>query len=83
MKRRGCKFGGSKTGDVLCSKRGGCSFAVGTQGEKVIAPVPPPPPPGILTLLVYGVGGLERYEKLVKFEDATCVLKHCENSLMN
>ena len=39
MKRGGCKFGGSKTGAVLCPKRG----AVVSQ----LVLKPPPPPPGI------------------------------------
>ena len=42
MKRGGCKFGASKIGAVLCPKRGGgCSFAVGTQAQRVSAPPPP------------------------------------------
>ena len=40
MKRGGCKFGGSKTGAL--SKKGGCSFTVGTQAQRVSA-LPPPP----------------------------------------
>ena len=39
MKRGGCKFIGSKTGAVLCTKKGwGCSFAVVTQAQRVSAP---------------------------------------------
>ena len=44
MKRGGCKFGSSKTGAVLCPKKGGCSFTIGTQAQRVS--VPPPQPPG-------------------------------------
>ena len=40
MKRGGCKDGDGKTGAVLCPKRGGCSFAVGTQAQRVSAPPP-------------------------------------------
>ena len=47
MKRGGCKLGGCKTGAVNGQKGGGgggCSFAVGTQAQRVSAP---PPPPGV------------------------------------
>ena len=46
MKRGGCKFGDSKTRGCPWPKRGGCSFAVGTQPQRVSAPPPPPPPRG-------------------------------------
>ena len=38
MKRRGCKFGDGKTRGCPLSKKGGCSFAVGTQAQRVSAP---------------------------------------------
>ena len=34
MNRGGCRFGGSKTG-AAWPKRGGCSFSVGTQAQRV------------------------------------------------
>ena len=37
MKRGGCKFGGC----CQWPKTGGCSFAVGTQAQRVSAPLPP------------------------------------------
>ena len=44
MKRGGCKFGGSKTGAVLCSNKGGGVAVVSqlrrTQGRRVSAPPP-------------------------------------------
>ena len=42
MKRGGCKFGGSKTGAVLCLKRG----AVVSQLVLKLKESVPPPPPG-------------------------------------
>ena len=42
MKRGGCKFGGSKTGAVLCPKRGA---VVSQLVLKLKESVPPPPPP--------------------------------------
>ena len=42
MKRGGCKFGGSKTGAVLCPQRGGA--VVSQLVLKLKEPVPPPPP---------------------------------------
>ena len=44
MKRGGCKFGGSKTGAVLCPKRGA---VVSQLVLKLKESVPPPPPPGV------------------------------------
>ena len=41
MKRGGCKFGGSKTGVVLCPKRG---VVVSQLVLKLKESVPPPPP---------------------------------------
>ena len=38
----GCKFGDSKTRGCPLSKKGGCSFAVGTQSQRVSSPPPPP-----------------------------------------
>ena len=43
MKRGGCKFGGSKTGAVLCPKRGA---VVSQLVFKLKESVPPPPSPG-------------------------------------
>ena len=43
MKRGGCKYGDGKTRGCPFSKKGGCSFAVGTQAQRVSAP----PPPGL------------------------------------
>ena len=45
MKRGGSKFGDGKTTGCPLSKKGGCSFAVGTQTQRVNAPPPPPPTP--------------------------------------
>ena len=44
MKRGGCKFRGSKTGAVLCPKRGA---VVSQLVLKLKESVPPPPPPGV------------------------------------
>ena len=38
MKRGVCKFGYGKTRGCPLSKKGGCSFAVGTQAQRVSAP---------------------------------------------
>ena len=44
MKRGGCKFGGSKTGDVLCPKRGAVVSQLVLKLKESV-----PPPPGLLT----------------------------------
>ena len=44
MKRGGCKFGGSKTGAVLCPKREGGGAVVSQLVPKLKESVPPPPP---------------------------------------
>ena len=49
MKRGGCKFGGRKS--CLLSKKAGCSFAVGTQAQRVSAP--PPRDKGPMYLCTY------------------------------
>ena len=43
MKRGGCKFGDGKTRGCPWPKRGGCSFQMGTQTQRVNTPPPPPP----------------------------------------
>ena len=50
MKRGGFKFGGSKTGDVICPKRGA---VVSQLVPKLKESVPPPPPPGGLYIPTY------------------------------
>ena len=47
MKRGGCKFGDGKPRGCHFSKKGDCSFAVGSQAQRVSAP---PPPPRVTTI---------------------------------
>ena len=49
MKRGGCKFGDGKTRGCSFSKKGVCSFAVGTQAQRVSAPPPPQRAPASTT----------------------------------
>ena len=52
MKRGGCKFGGGKTGAVLCPKRGA---VVSQLVPKLEESVPPPPPGGQEGVHVFNV----------------------------
>ena len=65
MKRGGCKFGYGKTRGCPLSKKGGCSFAVVTQAQRVS-----PPPPGLGPTHVAG-GPSTRWVLMLKFTLAT------------
>ena len=77
--KRGCKFGDSKTRGCPLSKReGGCSFAVGTQPQRVSAPPPPPTPlyPGVLRRFLRStceIGTPPSRAPLLYLKTATCI----------